>query len=364
MKIYNKTLKKAYKQLKSAQYNRVISLLEPKVPLFIENYHFYYFLGISCYYSGDTGGAETYLKRAIQVNRKAEDPRLFLAAVYLKKKDTTEAVRIWLGLLDMNPACKKAKRGLNKIRKISDQDLLNTFLDKGKFAFILPRTKKLLPVWVPAALVLLILLITLYLFSPRWIPLINNLQKPTRENLPYLYKDLPEDQIQSSAAMQHEFVLNEDEIKKTLKLAQKLFDEFKDNEARVEINHLKYSNAGEQVIQKAKMLESYLKEPDITSIKSHFSYEDIIHSPYLYENCSILWKGRLSNLSYTDDSIEFDFLIGYEDSKVLKGIVPVSLNFPVPLDPSYPLELLGTIEVLPDSSIRLHAVAVHNIIEQ
>ncbi len=363
MKIYNKTLKKAHNYLKSGQFSRVISLLEPKVPLFIENYHFYYLLGVSCFYSGDIGGAETYLKRAIQVNRKAEEPRLFLASVYLKKKDTTEAVRIWLGLLDLNPACKKAKKGLNRIRRISDQELLNTFLDKGSFSFILPRTKRWLPGWVPLALALLFTLIVLYLSSSQWFPLLNSYQKPNRENLPYLYKEITDDGIKSNTAFQYEFVLTEDEIKKSLKLAQQLFDDFRDNEARKEINRLKKSNAGEQVKLKAQMLESYLKEPDITTLKSHFTYEEIIRTPHLYENCSILWKGRFSNLSCTDEKIEFDFLIGYEDSKVLKGIVPVTVNYPVSLDPSYPLELLGTVEVLPDNSIRLHAVAVHNIIE-
>ena len=241
--------------------------------------------------------------------------------------------------------------------------MLNTFLDKGKFQFILPRTRRRLPAWFPLACLLLFTLSILYLTSSQWLPLLSSFKKPNRENLPYLYKEISDDAIKSSTASQYEFILTEEEITDSLKLAQQLFDDFRDNEARKEINRLKKSNAGEQVKIKAQMLESYLKEPDITSLKSHFSYEEIVQTPHLYENCSILWKGKFSNLSYTDERIEFDFLIGYEDSKVLKGIVPVTVNYPVSLDPSYPLELLGTVEILPDNSIRLHAVAVHNIIE-
>ena len=105
MKIYNKTLKKAYKNLRAGHDGKVISMLEPKVPLFLENYQFYYILGVACLRNGDKGGADTYLKRAVQVNRKAVEPRLHLDVLALHKKDTTEAVRLWLGILDIDPSC-------------------------------------------------------------------------------------------------------------------------------------------------------------------------------------------------------------------------------------------------------------------
>ncbi|OQY33674.1 MAG: hypothetical protein B6241_07145 [Spirochaetaceae bacterium 4572_59] len=363
MKIYNKTLKKAYKYLKSGHYGKVISHLEPKVPLFIENYHFYYFLGTSCYYSGDMGGAETYLKRAIQVNRKSEDPRLFLAAVYLKKKDTTEAVRIWLGLLDLNSSQKKAKKGLNKIRKISDQDVLNSFLDAGHFAPLLPRTKSLIPFWFLPLFLAFIIMAGLYLSSSFWLPQMIRFQKPQRENLIFLYKDIPSEELQNESSTDAKYLLTEKEIKNSLKDSQNYFNDFHDNEARREINRINYSNAGEQVKLKANLLEGYLKDPDMISLKSAFTYKDVTTSPYLYENCFVLWKGRFTNLTYVNDQIEFDFLVGYEKSQILEGILPVIVQFPVNLDPIYPLELLAKVEIINDSTIRLQAVAVHNIIE-
>ena len=364
MKIYNKTLKKGHKLLRTGHYGNVISLLEPKVPLFLENYNFYYFLGAACYLTGDMGGAETYLKRAVQVNRKAEDPRLFLAAVYLKKKDTTEAVRIWLGLLDLNPSNRKAKKGLNKIRKIEDQDVLNVYLDSGNFSSILPRTANRIPKWVNVALILILMIGTLYLSSSFWIPLFNQVKQPSRGNLDRLYQNLDSSFLSPEPSEEDViFILSEGEIRDSLKKAQFLFDEYKDNEARVEINRLKRSNASEEVKKKAMMLEGFLKEPDITSITGSYTYKDIRENQALYENCFILWRGRFTNLRYNEDNILFDFLIGYDKSQVLEGIITVSVSFPVNLDPSYPLELLGQVKIQEDKSILLQAIAVHNIIE-
>jgi hypothetical protein len=170
--------------------------------------------------------------------------------------------------------------------------------------------------------------------------------------------------MQNSDSGDATFILNEKEIRQALKTAQDLFDQYRDNEARREINRLKYSNASEQVKQKALLLEGYLKNPDITSISSNFTYAEIIGNPRLYENCYILWKGRFSNLRFTEELITFDFLVGYEKSQVLEGIVPVQLKFPVKLNPAYPLEMLGRVEVINEAAIRLQAVAVHNIIEK
>ena len=86
MKIYNKTLKKAYRYLRAGKNGKVVSLLEPKVPMFLENYQFYYILGVACLRNGDTGGADTYLKRAVQVDRNAVAPRLFPGRIGTQKK--------------------------------------------------------------------------------------------------------------------------------------------------------------------------------------------------------------------------------------------------------------------------------------
>ena len=120
MKINNKDLKKAFAMVKVKKYPQAIRFLEPKVPLFLEDELFYYFLGVSCFHTGDIGGSEFYLKRSLQVNHDNVDSRLYLAAIQLKKKDQANAARLWLNILDIEPDNKIAQRGLNKLKKIKD----------------------------------------------------------------------------------------------------------------------------------------------------------------------------------------------------------------------------------------------------
>jgi tetratricopeptide (TPR) repeat protein len=191
MKIHNKTLKKAYRLLKSSQYGKVIAFLEPKVPIFLENYYFYYILGVACLENGDNGGADTYLKRAIQVNHEFIEPRLFLASLALRRKDTTEAVRLWLGILDLDPSCKEAKRGLDKIRQFSDSQGMNRYLQKNSFSPMLPKIGRRIPPCIFLVLFLGVLAGGLYLERDSFIAWTQEGKPPSRENISYLIAKYP-----------------------------------------------------------------------------------------------------------------------------------------------------------------------------
>ncbi|MBF9016072.1 MULTISPECIES: lipopolysaccharide assembly protein LapB [unclassified Oceanispirochaeta] len=363
MKIYNKTLKKAYKLLRSGQYGKVVALLEPKVPLFLENYQFYYILGIACLRNGDNGGADTYLKRAVQVNRNAVEPRLFLASLALRRKDTTEAVRLWLGILDIDSSCKEAKKGLDRIRKISDSEALDLYLNRNSFRKLLPRIRKRL-----SPLFLLIPLMAVIFFSgymkrdliSGWF---DSNDLPSRENLSYMFSDLKKEKLTDENPQGFIFNLTEDQILTSLKSAQTYFDAYDDNRTRKEINRVLYSNASESAKQRARILEGYLKEPDLTSFENIFDYKDVIEDPYLYNKCFIRWKGRFSNLNMSDPGMFFDFLVGYDTAEVLEGIEPAYTDFQVRLDSSLPLEVLGQIETLDRDSLRIRVVSLRNIVD-
>ncbi|MDC7239188.1 MAG: hypothetical protein PQJ50_02385 [Spirochaetales bacterium] len=364
MKIYNKTLKKAYKLLRSRHYGKVIALLEPKVPLFLENYQFYYILGISCLKNGDNGGADTYLKRAVQVNRDAVEPRLYLAALALRRKDTTEAVRLWLGILDISPSCREAKRGLDKIRKISDSEALSKYLSRDDFRKFLPSIRR--PVLPGLLIVLLVVFIgiTAYTGKDRLTGLFERTEKaPSRENLAYMFSDLKKEKLTGEDPQGFIYNLSEDQIMTSLKSAQSYFDSYDDNRTQMEINRVIYSNASEGAKQRARILEGYLKTPDLTAFNNIYEYRDVIKDPYLYNDCYVRWKGRFSNLEMTDPGMFFDFLVGYETSQVLEGIVPASMDFQVRLDNSLPLEILGQVETLDRNSFRLRVISVRNIVE-
>ncbi len=363
MKIYNKTLKKAYRYLRAGHDGRVISMLEPKVPLFLENYQFYYILGIACLRNGDRGGADTYLKRAVQVNRTAVDPRLYLAVLALQKKDTTEAVRLWLGILDIDSTCKAAKRGLDRIRKISDTEELDLFLQKNRFRPYLPVLRKSLPLWWPGVLILAAAAGGIFVQRDRIADFLNERDVPSRENLSYMFQDLKKEKLTDENPQGFIFNLSEDQILSSLKSAQAYFDSYDDNRARSEINRIIYSNASEPAKQRARILEGYLKTPDFTSFENIFDYASVSENPYLYDRCFIRWKGRMSNLKMNDPGMSFDFLVGYETARVLEGIVPSYTDFQVRLDSSLPLEVLGQIEVLDKTRFRIRITSVRNIIE-
>lgn len=363
MKIYNKTLKKAYRQLRSGHYGKVVAFLEPKVPLFLENYQFYYILGIACLYNGDNGGADTYLKRAVQVKRNAVEPRLFLATLALRRKDTTEAVRLWLGILDIDSSCKAAKRGLDKIRKISDSEALDQYLNRNSFTGLLPRIRKKTSPLLIIILLLALLSGIVYMNRAAVVSWFDRNEVPSRENLSYMFSDLKKEKLTDDEPQGFIFNLSEEQILTSLKSAQSYFDAYDDNRTQKEINRVLYSNASEPAKQRARILEGYLKEPNLTSFENVFDYKDVIENPYLYNKCFIRWKGRFSNLKMSDPGMSFDFLVGYDTAEVLEGIEPAYTDFQVRLDSSLPLELLGQIETLDRNSIRIRVISLRNIVE-
>ncbi|QEN07577.1 hypothetical protein EXM22_06090 [Oceanispirochaeta crateris] len=363
MKIYNKTLKKAYKLLRAGQYGKVVSTLEPKVPLFLENYQFYYILGVACLRNGDNGGADTYLKRAVQVNRKAVEPRLFLATLALRKKDTTEAVRLWLGILDIDSSCREAKKGLDKIRKISDSEAMDQFLLRSNFKPFLPKLRKPLPLWILGLVLLAALFFTVFVNREAVGSLLDRQDLPSRENLSYLFKDLKKEKLTEENPLGFIFNLSEDQILTSLKTAQTYFDDFNDNRAQSEINRILYSNASESAKQRARILEGYLKSPDMTSFTNIYEFKSVQENPYLYNKCFVRWKGRMSNLEMKDPGMAFDFLVGYETAQVLEGIVPSYTDFQVRLDSALPLEVLGQIEVLDKNRFRIKVTSLRNIVD-
>jgi tetratricopeptide (TPR) repeat protein len=363
MKIYNKTLKKAYRYLRAGKNGKVVSLLEPKVPMFLENYQFYYILGVACLRNGDNGGADTYLKRAVQVDRNAVAPRLFLATLALRKKDTTEAVRIWLGILDIEPSCPQAKRGLEKIRKISDSEGMDAFLRRGRFAPLLPRIRPPIPLWTALIPVVLLLAYGGFAFRDNLTNLFDRDPVPSREGLAHMFNDLKKETLVEQEPQGFIFNMSEDQILSALKTAQSFFDAYQDDRARVEINRILYSNASENIKQRARILASYLKEPDFTDFENLFEYASVKANPYLYDGCYIRWKGRMSNLEMKDPGMNFDFLVGYETAQLLEGIVPVYTDFQVRLDSALPLEILGKIEVQDRERFTIRISSVRNTVE-
>lgn len=359
MKVKNRDLKKAYQLILSGKYPQAIRFLEPKVPLFLEDEFFYFLLGISCLHTGDLGGSEFYFKRSLQVNNENITSRLFLAAVNLKKKDQANAARLWLNVLDLQPENKLARKGLNTLKKIKSPSELEQFINSRKFYSLTPSMKGLHPfirsIFL-AALFLILLSSGIFFLQPYFRPLKNDREQAVNLSLENYIGPL----IDLNG--NYKYSMTGDELKDFFESAVKDFHNYDDNSLQMRINKIQMSNASDELKSKIAILENLIVQPNFMTLKTNFSYREVAGDPLLYKNCYVLWTGRVTNLRYDEDKIRFDFLVGYEEEKILEGIVSVEIPFETAVNDSVPMEILGQIRYL-NGRIILTAVSVRSLIK-
>jgi len=350
----SKTIKKASKYFKIGKYNKVLQLLESQVFRYRQNFDFFYYLGISCINTSDFGGGYSYLKRAIDIKPDDINTMAGLALVHLKRQEKSEALQLWFKILDIDPNNKLAKKGLEILKKYTKQEDFFEYLESGKFLNLLPGRKSLNRVIGIFIIVFISLLIAISTFL-----YLNN---------DFLNEGLKRPEISviklnnfgsvTNNNLISDYVFTDKEIRKLFESVREYFDNFQDNLAMREINRLLLSNADNETKEKVRLLSSYITIPDFSTLKTNFSYQDFLETPKLYNNCYIHWKGRLSNLIITETVIKFDFLVGYDEKKILEGIIPVTLDFGARIDSDFPIEVLGKI-VESDNSYVIEAVSVH-----
>ena len=88
-----------------------------------------------------------------------------------------------------------------------------------------------------------------------------------------------------------------------------------------------------------------LPPKDMRNFNLSFSFQEIHQFPQLYQNCYIKWQGRISDLVVTTKEISFNFLVGYQDKKMVEGIVPCRMEFEAILNEDYAYEILACVEI-------------------
>ena len=149
----------AEKAFRARNFSKVISLLEPQIIEYKENFRFYYLLGVSCMYRNDFGGAESYLSRARRIKLNSSDLMVAQAALFLYRGDIPRAVEYYLEVLGYAPSNKTAKKALKYIKedehqvldmmiqfKTQEADCL--FTDFNHMPFSLRRLKKAYSSWL------------------------------------------------------------------------------------------------------------------------------------------------------------------------------------------------------------------------
>jgi tetratricopeptide (TPR) repeat protein len=351
-------LSRAVRLFKKRKFAETIRILEPQIFAYRENPRYYYCLGMSCLYTGDYAGADSFLKRCVQLDFGQTNARLGLAVVHLRRNETQESLRIWLEILETDPKNRYARQGLGFVKKSSGPEDIDNFFDSRKDLSLVPSPGFFLPFWAKCLLAVLILLFALVpgglILKERFF------QNPDPARPEIAEVIIGADDVVLDTEIRAVNMMTEQEIRTTFESIKDLFDRYEDNLARREINRLLLSNAGRAVKNKIQAFIPYIRTPTFAHFPESFTYQEVVKAPLLYEGCFIRWKGRISNVVISEDLITFDFLVGYQDQKFLQGIVPARMDFAAKLEPAFAYELIG--RVAPASpGITLQILSLHEL---
>ena len=116
---------------------------------------------------------------------------------------------------------------------------------------------------------------------------------------------------------------NEKQLQKQFSQIKNLVAAQKTNTAIILSNQIMRSNATVAVQEKIKILLKFLQPPDPFIFKNTVRIEDVKKDHLDYNDCYIKWPGKTINVKVNKQSIDFDFLVGYDANTVLEGLVKV-----------------------------------------
>lgn len=343
-------LRTAEQHYRRKQYAQTISTLEPQIFLYRENAFFFHLLGLACLKTGDLGGARSYLMRATQINSDAIAPRLALAACDLGRSDTSEALQMWLEILDEDPENRYALKGLTLLRNGLGRE-------GGDAGDASAQMHKLYPdlrarrVPVPSARIAVLLAGILVLAGvavflvPHALSLVRQ-QEPERdgsEHTELARRTGLVEQVEGNRETTPRYVLSDSELREVFDTLRRYFLNERDNLATREVNRIINSNATQQLKDQAVTLRNYLRAPTFADFSDNFALDEIRSDIVLHDGTYVRWRGRSSNLEISDEQVTFDFLVGYEDFATVEAIVPVEFRRAVRIDPQLGIEVIGRV---------------------
>jgi tetratricopeptide (TPR) repeat protein len=342
-------LTQAKRLFRARRYTDVLRLLEPQIFRYRQDAEYYTLVGLSCLYTGEIGGAETYLGRAVQLDDENMQALLGLAVVHAGRREPDAAVACWLKVLDHEPRNRSARRGLDLLRASPDVAPGDRILRS-----LVPRPRRPVSGALLAALGVVAAALGLSYGVVRFVDARQAEPRPgiAEISLPSGSPEILGPQGDAS------ITLTEREVIRTFTRARGYLLEYRDNLAIHELNRLLLSNASQPVKERALLLMSFVTEPDFSTIRDSFAYAVVRESPREYDGCYVRWSGRAANAVIGSERITFDLLAGYQDGRVLEGVVPTSLAFAASIENGAAYEVLGRVEVTEAAAITLEAVSV------
>ncbi len=351
-------LDEAESLFKRRRWAALISLLEPLSPLHRENKRFCYLLATAYLYRGDTGGAYSYYRRAQQLDFRDGDVAAGLAAVYLRRGESDKAIQLYIDALEREPGNVIAKKGLSYLKgraagegERDDAPGLRGLFPRPPFAAATLARSRVVAVAVIIA----------FLAAPGLLERIASRPSP-RPDIAAISLGAEERASPVGTQGGFSFVLGEKEALAAFDLAKKLFLEYRDEAALVEVNRLRLSNASAGLKAKAEALALYAREPSFLSLPDRFSMAEVNAFPSLYEGVGVVWKGLAANVQRGGGSTRFELLVGYHDKRRLEGIVLVQLPFEALFDPDKPIEVLARVRGSDKGALGyyLDCIAIHS----
>lgn len=336
----------AKKLLMRKRYNEVISLLEPHVFEYSDSFPFHFYIGLSFLNLDEIAKALDYFSAARKIKPQDPDLTAAYAAIFLRRGDTGRAVEYYLRIQSSFPKSKIAKKGLVSIRKNNNAEAMGNFIQSEKFKKLYPspfeseiRGKR-----ITVFLIVCILTVLCGVIIPFTVKNVS-FSSPQRANLSEFTLDKYEKKNLIDMEGSYTYVLTEKEILSAYSKAQAHFQNFKDNEAQIEVNRILNSNASFSIKQKAMELTKLFKEQGFDTINEVYTFDEIRKEPMLYQDCWVIWKGMPSNVKTGTYSTVFNLLVGYDTKHTLEGVVPVFCEFIGKIDIERPIRVLGQIQI-------------------
>jgi hypothetical protein len=351
-------LTRARQLFRRRRFSGVIRLLESQIFRYRNNPEFYALLGSACLHTGDFGGAESYLRRAEQLKEDDITTQLGLAAIAFKRGQTEDALKHWLKVVDAEPGNRKAQKALRVLRKDAnwEGEVVNTSAIKLKN--LLPATA--MSPWIFIAPVLVVCLVAVSTFGYFFVlPRISS-RRATRPGVEQIVLSPERSLVGADSESQGTRTLTEREITEIFESIKNHLLAYRDNLAIREINRLLGSNASVYVKEKARLMKTFVEDPDFSTVKDPFPFLEVRSDPSLYADCYVVWRGKVANVRIGENRITFDLLVGYEDETELLGLVPVALDFAAAIENGDGVEILGQVKT-ENGEIRLRGISLHRL---
>jgi tetratricopeptide (TPR) repeat protein len=300
-------------------------------------------LGLAEAENGSMDSASRAFQKASALDRNDAESLNALAWFDLLEGKTDAAVNRLLDALYIDEKNAGFKSNLERIRGARDVKMLARMEKPSSFIFVtLPRRSifdsvleaaggMLAGPFGKAALIgagIVLLAVLGWVFYPLAVNFVRNANFTSEIGKNPIRKVSIQDVEQLVQERQNYSVrLSEDDVKRKFSQVKSFMAQRQFNRARILINELLNSNAGEGVKTQVDILQSLLPDTDPDAIDFIPQARDVIRLPFLYKDVLIRWDGMVANIDHRDQKeTSFDLLINFVDEGVVEGIADCRLD--------------------------------------